>query len=520
MSDPTDLPAKGSETASGPTESVPPQVTVTAFAGVAVSVTTTADPTATQAEPQTYQPLSMLAVVALGIAAIYTAVVVLGGVFAMLNRTPWLLPVWSILFPLLAAGAAYIARFHIRRSEGALSGMPLTSWAVGLSVGVGLIYTMYYAGTFFAVRSQSQAFAETWMRKIAEGKIEEAFHETTKPPRKIVGTLRQTLEIMHNVAAPTGPGPGDPTQRGPYTLFTTAEYVRLIQLAGPKAKFEATGVKDWEYEKGGYSVTLTYRVTTDLASFPMQVKLHGSESPSREYTGRQWHVIFDETGVIGPSAIEYTPEGKELRLQAQVAGSVAADWIEAISRNNTQKVYADTLNAADRKEAAALYRKNLLVGFAVGPLPPSDEGSQKYLEARQKFLTGGLIRIDEGVFWTDPALKPMVEAEAKALFDLTKNKQRSIALLATLLPLVTRDDNRLRIGIDMQVVVRPDEAGAPPLIIDGRLIVGADKANLTEGKANPEAWRIEAVELVRGRNAAMPGGAAGGPGRGPPPRRG
>src|SRR5260370_3395190 len=172
MADATDLPATGGETASA-----------------AESITT--DPAAgrPEREPEPYRPLSLLAVAALGVAGVYSAVVIFGGLFAMLTRSPWLLPWGTFALPLLAAGAALIARFQIRRSEGTQSGLSLTSWTFYLAFGVGfVIYGSYYLGTYVLVRWQAQAFAEKWLKTVADGKTEEAFFETTKPPRKIVRT--------------------------------------------------------------------------------------------------------------------------------------------------------------------------------------------------------------------------------------------------------------------------------------------------------------------------------------------
>ncbi len=170
MADGSDLPATGGDTASAPPGAV---TTSPEYAPLPPG------------EPEAYQPLSMLAIAAFGVAALYAGIVVIGGLSAMLTQTRWLWPLWTLVMPILAAGMGYLAHIQIRRSEGTQGGLKVASWAIGLSLSIGVIYGMYYLGTFFAVRAQAQSFADVWLKKIADGKIAEAFFETTKPPRKI-----------------------------------------------------------------------------------------------------------------------------------------------------------------------------------------------------------------------------------------------------------------------------------------------------------------------------------------------
>src|SRR5260370_2006474 len=101
MADATDLPATGGETASA-----------------AESITTEPAAGRPEREPEPYRPLSLLAVAALGVAGVYSAVVIFGGLFAMLNRSPLLLPRWTFALPLLAACPALLPRLHLPPPQG------------------------------------------------------------------------------------------------------------------------------------------------------------------------------------------------------------------------------------------------------------------------------------------------------------------------------------------------------------------------------------------------------------------
>jgi hypothetical protein len=491
MADATDLPTTGGEEASASAESI-----------------TTEPATVPEPEPEPYRPVSLLAVAAFGLAAVYSALVLFGGLFAMLNRSPWLLPWWTFALPLLAAGAALIARFQIRRSEGTQSGLALTSWTFVLSLVVGfVIYGPYYLATYIRVRWQAQAFAENWLKSVAEGKTEEAFFETTRPPRRIVRTpddpndtaaMRRMLELVHNTTA-------DPTRRGAFTSFSASEFVRLLQAAGPNAKIEAAGVKDWDYEKGGYSVTLAYRVTTDLASFPIQVKVLSSESG-----GRQWQVLVEETGIEGGQAPyeSYTDKGKQLRAQNQVAEVLANDWIQALNAGYLDRVYSSTLSANKR-----LQYQSYPVRFALGSVLAADEAGLEHLEARRKMgqtvEDGGLIRIKDGVFWApDRQLRDRALAETEAVLNGRTPKARRILLAGRFPPQVTVDDKRIHLGYDLQMTVPGEKKDDVPLMIEGRVIVGADMADVSKGPRSLDSWRVEALELVRARNAPQQGPGA------------
>jgi hypothetical protein len=166
-----------------------------------------------------------------------------------------------------------------------------------------------------------------------------------------------------------------------------------------------------------------------------------------------------------------------------------------------------------------LHTKYLLPSQAIGPFPVTDDAGRRYLEARLEVAAGGPVRIEDGVFWADAALRPTVEAEVKAIFDPTKAKPRRLSLQTGAPPLVSRDEKRLRLGFDVQLVIPQDEPTQPPIVVEGRVIIGADLADVTDlldstgksKKAPPsqDVWRIEALELVRGRNAPKappPGG--------------
>jgi hypothetical protein len=483
-------------------------------------------------ETVNYQPLSILALVSFGIASVYTLGVVIWGIFALWNKTPWLMPIWTFFVPLSAVVLAALGRLEIRKAEGTRGGLALTKWALNLSLLIGLVYIMYYTATFFAVRAQARAFADAWIQKIADDKIDEAFHETVKPPRKVAKqsgdsdktALRRKLEIDLNA-------PADPNAKGAFSAFGQAEFVRLLQQAGAKdrahkergetdrvLKIEPEGVKDWEYEKGGYRVTLAYTVTTDQATLPLIVTVHGFESP--DYSGRMWHVVAEMTGMDTSISRtpRFTPEGEQL-LQltngTNGASKVAFQFVEAMKQGRTDDLYRLTLDAKQHAEARATCANAEATGMAIGARPATDSAGK----ARQAVMSGSLLYAREGVFWADTTIRQAVEDEMRSVFSYT-DKPRTAQMLPLMIPAVTLDENRIIVGFDVQVQLPRDDASLPALLVEVRVHVSADKAAAKAAlgsrgdKDSTGVWRVDGVELIRGRNA--PVARTGGP----PIRRG
>src|SRR5262245_49287549 len=80
-----------------------------------------------------YQPLSILAIAAVAVVGLFTALVLALMAVGLLTRKPVLEPV-IVLLDLVGLGLALVARWQIRTSEGTRAGLKLTRWALGLGV--------------------------------------------------------------------------------------------------------------------------------------------------------------------------------------------------------------------------------------------------------------------------------------------------------------------------------------------------------------------------------------------------
>ena len=59
-----------------------------------------------------YSSVSYWAIGGFILAVAYAAVMTIGVVIALFNRMPWILPLWSLVFPLAAALVCWAARSH------------------------------------------------------------------------------------------------------------------------------------------------------------------------------------------------------------------------------------------------------------------------------------------------------------------------------------------------------------------------------------------------------------------------
>src|SRR5439155_1089702 len=82
-------------------------------------------------------------------------------------------------FPVLAVLLAATARWQIRTSEGARSGLALATWGLRLGLFFGITHAAIFFGTLLAVWMQAQtSLDKEFVAKIQEGNLDDAFQFT------------------------------------------------------------------------------------------------------------------------------------------------------------------------------------------------------------------------------------------------------------------------------------------------------------------------------------------------------
>jgi hypothetical protein len=362
-----------------------------------------AEPTPVLAPPEpgvddVYRPLSALAVASIVVAGGYAALVTILSVVAFATSTPLFLAIWTVVFPAAGLFLAVLGRLRIRNSEGVLSGMVLTTWAWWLSLLYGLGYIAYYVGAYLAVSNQAEAFTTDWLRKVADGKMAEAFLETQEPAKR-KGINPADTELLI-----TRYGINQAKRRAPLVGFQEQEIIRVLQRGGSNLKVTPLGVKSWEYDKGGYQVVELYQVGSVEGTFDITVTVRSAEGP--EFEGRKWYVLPQTIGPAGPPP-QLTTIGKALDKWYRPAHEKAVDWVK--KRNDGQLVdEPKSFILADDFQALNMYRMTIIAQIkerinersGIIVRPPEGRGWWKLVDADrgivQSFTPVGILVMETG----------------------------------------------------------------------------------------------------------------------------
>ena len=456
-------------------------------------------PGAAGAAPQVYGSVSVVAIVGLALAALYALVIGAGGLIALFNHTPLLLPIWTLVFPVAAAGVCWAARTQIRKSEGALTGTRLATWGAGLAAVVGLLYAAYYAGCYFAVSSQATTFVNQWMDQLNKRRFDQAFLYTQPPPRPADDErLRDRLEMDFDR--------GQGGHGGLLTAFRESELVHQFDQGGGDAQVQFLGVQEWGYDKGGYSVVLRYRVTTNEMLSELVVTAVGVDDDSGE---RQWYAKNPQPA----QQPVLTPEGLRMQLWTNQAREFGEDWLEKVAAGDWDEAYLETLPFAARDDRRKERETFPAFGAGAAGLPgsPTGQGSllaasalvsgselvTPWIERRKAFTSGNVVHFDPDTFWVGPKENDPAKDAARRDFQakLYKNvcgffaADRKAApqwILARGFPTFHRNGDLARVGFDMEIVL---ETG----VIQGRLWVTAD---VSQSDLVKDQWRVESLDLL------------------------
>jgi hypothetical protein len=307
--------------------------------------------------------------------------------------------------------------------------------------------------------------------------------------------MRDLLEVQHN--NPTGPT----ATAGSYSQFGQSEYVRLIRQGGPDTRVQRLS-SSWDHDQGAYQVHGKYRVETPLASFPLDVTVKGTEGRGKEFLGRQWQILSGGTG-IPANSVTFTEAGQALLAQARSSREFAQGWLGKLAQRDLDQAYLLTLDPATRKRQEKCAGRDRVA---------ADPDCRAFRAGRSAFQAGDLVRADEKDFWALPKFRDPILEGVKAAFRPRSGPPIEINLLQAPVPAWTREGDRLRLFFDVQIVLREGRTPAPRFTVEGRLVV---EGEVPPGAAPSGSWRIERLELIRGRTA--PTGPGGRP-PGQPPR--
>ena len=418
----------------------------------------------------------------------------LGGLVAYSGSTLWGLPGTLWFVPVAAVVLALLARSRIQAAEGTLGGEQLARWGLLSSLIFGLIYSAYLTSNTLAIRSQAQACGEEFLESIRKGEILQAFALSIPARNRPSGAqLRSTLETLHNT--PRGPNEG-----GMLSAFTQAAYVRLLQQAGPEARWVLESTND-SFDRGNYQVTLRYRVTTPLAQFTVFIGTIGQEQFSSEAVQRrQWHIDINRTGEDS-SLRKPGPEFEQVNRQIDAARRFLNDWVALLRDRKVQGAYLETQPLSEREPLAGAILFEAPAVLAVTGLGPpgayrADQQARATLQQGLKSFEQGNI-LDVSDFYADSKLKELILSQVRELFQPKPVRLFDIAMQSAEIPLFKRENGRLQVQFPGRITVIDPTTGTtrPSYRLEFEAVaVGPDRKDV-----KPMDFQLQTLRLTRGQ---------------------
>ncbi len=454
-----------------------------------------------------FEPRVIARVAGLALAAVL-ALAGLGGLLAFTSSNPWLWPSWGFLLPGTALVVSWLGRSHILRSENTLSGLSLCNWGLGLATVFTLLYVAYYGAVALGVRLQSEAYANEWVNRLDKAELDRAFLMTIPPDNRPPEDDKLRLNIESYFNQPTGPN-----APGVYDEFGGKDFVHMLQSrSGTGVKIEPRGLQEWNFENDEYTVRYAYHIASALVEFDLLVKVKGVQSQHGQFKGRQWFVELRDTGLPKEVPPTVTEQGKPL---AAAMGS-ARDFVEKWKtrwHQDDDDAYLATVPAGQRDRV--LHEGPALWAVAGTTLPPGADAT------RAPYYQGALIAADSKTFFGSKAnLTAVPPALRQAFRPGAEKPDRAFVVETKSLPIMQATDGRKQVVFDLRFLFGPTHKTLQNVEVDARLIVDCDDPALTKG---PPQWQIKQIQLLRARtltlkNEPNPGGnpqdQPGDPGRG------
>jgi hypothetical protein len=461
-----------------------------------------------------YRPLALLAVVGLAGAVLFALFLVAFFAVSFFRGTPAVLNLAWLTAPAASLVLSLLGWLQVQRSEGTQAGGRLALVGMALSLFFGLGCAAVSLATGLALRQQAEPFAREWLETLKKGQSDpaapyEAFRLTIDPASRPLdkGDVRRELEVRFN-----GPEGGP---RGRLSGFLQADYVRMLERAGPAAEIQPGSILSWSWENNGYSVRIAYPIQTPEATTELEVTVQGVPVRSG---GLEWFVDPMRSGMRPPTeespTVVVTRRGDRVyRLMRESATFVEA-WANTAAAGKAEDAFLGTQPPPTWRELRAAYQGQLALAQAAaalapgGVLPEDDEaGRRAYLPGYRGYAEGVLVRAEPGIFWAkDDATKARVVGEARQLFARAGSPiSQPFAPEGSPQsgPLYKVAGSRLLFYHTVRVALSPKDAA------EGALVVETDAAEL-DGTGLAK-WRVAALELFRGGEAppTLPGGPPG-----------
>jgi hypothetical protein len=266
---------------------------------------------------ETYRPLSLLAVIGLGVSFLSASIYLF-----------W--SEWMVVLPLLGFVLSAAALRRIKRADNALAGAGVARAGMALALVVGLSWVTMQITMTLVLQAEATAFLEDWLRCMREGKEGLAFVATVRPGSRPATLTAEDLEprlLRARYPSPAGAA---------YDLFLACPIVELFVRAGKDLSWQRIGVDEFYYYEGSWYFKLRYRVDTaemegDIVFVVASEQVERPSGPRRE-----WRVDVNNSTMRNEGTI-VKPFGVELSQARSDALRVLNQWIGDVALGKKEK---------------------------------------------------------------------------------------------------------------------------------------------------------------------------------------
>lgn len=284
----------------------------------------------------TYRPLSVLAVIALGF-GVLSPVVFLVDAF-------W----YCLLVPMPGMVLAFLARRQVLRSEGTIAGYLPATLAAILSVASGFGWMTKALVVQAIVDYESHRFLEAWLQKLRAGQIGSAFLDTQRPDQRRVNFEVEDQRYLRLHF------PGRKEES--FNAFDNFRYNQLVNLLyryRDQAKLTYLGRQDHGMVAGDQRfVNHAYELTVPPGKYLAIVRVESDYETVTAGQRRGWYIRI--RGQEGRRQVEQTPYGRGLNDALTSVENRVFKWVSLAAGGNREQFLAEVAPPG-RRDAGTVY---------------------------------------------------------------------------------------------------------------------------------------------------------------------
>ena len=302
-----------------------------------------------------YQPVSGYAAAAAITASLFVLILIALIVQSLITRRTVL--TYEVLIVAMAGLIlAFVARSHVRNSEGTRTGLRLATLAAWVCALGGAGFFAYLKANEWVLERESGRYADRFFNELKDGRVHHAYVYVVPPEER-------------DRSDPNAPKDFESVYGGPgLAHFKNHELVRLIVRNGSAVELERTGAKDLEQAATGFQVTHLYRLTCPEGDFTAQLKLAAAESRRGGKTQLEWRIPADPYPNFAVRPDRISAYGRLVNELEQEGVGFGNSWLFHLSNGRTTLAHLMTTPHAHRQAIEMELRSASVLGGSAAVL--------------------------------------------------------------------------------------------------------------------------------------------------------